>query len=669
MTEIMIRTGNPVPSSDARDRHDNSLALDEAVTGQQDSYTDRLGELRYTLKWMERAATGIPAVQAAIDAQSARDAILLSNGGIYESVASGLPATAVGKYFNVLDSNPDGYLILYQNVSGAAVERKRWPSKQLVDSIFEIVKALQGTGDVAFTFQDELGFIIANILNDGSLDLLKTVLKATDSDRLDIFGDDGFIWSSFGPESSEINGLEFKSIPGLPPGTYFMGEDGFIVGEISNDSVQFGVSGSVPPEQQSRPLVTGGQIRTTVIQVVGYGQSLSRGSEAVPILSTSQPYRNVMLASGLKARPGQADYDGSHFVPLIEQLTASNEGETPISGTLNGLVRRLIEGGEAVGDWKFAGTAAGLGGQPVENLFPGAPGSVHPYEKMVETIEDSKRCADAAGESYSVWAYTWQQGESNYSSASGDGRTQSSYGYAEKMIELFDTLTGDVVRITSQEFRPYLFTYQTAANRRYGFPGQNFTALAQWRLSKSRPDVVCVAPAYIFPVAGDNLHLSNLGSWLMGEYFSRAMHTTMISRGEKWRPLEPVSVNWLDNRIDVKFHVPSGALVIDGALAAITDNSGFDLWINDATREDIITSVEVTGVDTVRINLSSKANPASVLTYARGRAGQISGPVGGARGNIRDMAGDYDKRSAPNGDIFDLHNPCVVFQYSRTLGF
>lgn len=288
------------------------------------------------------------------------------------------------------------------------------------------------------------------------------------------------------------------------------------------------------------------------------------------------------------------------------------------------------------------------------------------FERMVKTISDSKSLADSLGKSYSVWAYTWVQGENNYS----DSWTTSPYQYMQYELSLFDTLTEKVLGITRQKFRPYLFSYQVGAHRRSGKDTMQI-ALSQWRITRQRPDVVLSVPVYICPVASDRLHLTNEGSWLLGEYMSRAMYETMVRRHGKWRPLEPISVDWRESYIDVEFHVPRGELVLDDALAALTTNFGFDIREADIVAEDIISSVEVVTPNQIRITLARAAATDAVLTYARGRPGDssASGPVAGPRGNLRDTHGLFDVVTSPLGNTFALHNPCVMFQYDRKFGF
>ncbi|QMP23941.1 GDSL family hydrolase [Pseudomonas phage DDSR119] len=121
MADLPYNTGNAIGSADPKDRWDNSIGLDYAMLSTTDYWKDRLGRNRRTLYWMERAATGIPAVSAAERAETAAAAAQLS-AGIYDTTAAGLAATTNGKYFSVPQpGNPSTALMLYKNNAGAAL--------------------------------------------------------------------------------------------------------------------------------------------------------------------------------------------------------------------------------------------------------------------------------------------------------------------------------------------------------------------------------------------------------------------------------------------------------------------------------------------------------------------------------------------------------------------
>ena len=150
-------TGNPVGSTAAKDLSDNAENLDKMLNGDDYEYDDRLGRPRKSLKWMEDAALAIPAIDAALrseqqaerseieadralnaksEAEAARDAAQLS-AGVYPNTGAGLAATTAGQFFSVPSPDSSQYLILYQNVAGAAVENARYPSAKAVTDLAE----------------------------------------------------------------------------------------------------------------------------------------------------------------------------------------------------------------------------------------------------------------------------------------------------------------------------------------------------------------------------------------------------------------------------------------------------------------------------------------------------------------------------------------------------
>lgn len=586
----------------------------------------------------------------------------MSGALIYTSTALGLAGTVSGGYFSVLAADASDYLILYRNEAGVAVEKKRYPSSQALSEVQDVIRQIEAEESDAFSFEDEFRYILMRLLRDGTLDLLGGQLR-NNGDGLEVSDPNGFIVARFGSLSSFVNGLTFQ--PTEEEGIEFSDENRFIVGRIAPGTAYFGLPAAQSTLTPIAEALLDQQIRTYFKQVLGYGQSLARGYFAKPAISTVQEYQNVMMASGVKSRPGDPGYTPDTFAPLVES-DFGDEGETPVSALCNGLVRRAVADGESEADWIMVGAATGRGGRSVEQLSAAPLGEGY-YEKTIQTVRDGLAAATKLGKTYSVWAYTWDQGESNYTTTVS---TKSAYQYAEYMMAIFDGLTREIVGITGQKFRPYLFTYQVAAHRKYDLDNMSI-ALSQWRLSRKRPDVVLAAPAYIFPTVEDVLHLTNEASWLLGEYRSRAMYETMVRRSGKWRPLEPVSVDWKSQAIDIKFHVPRGELVLDNALAALTANFGFDIRENGILVTDLISSVSVTAFDTVRISLSRAAAPDSTLSYGRGRPTdpKASGPATGARGNLRDTHGLYDQVQSPLGNTFALHNACVMFEFNRSTGF
>lgn len=562
----------------------------------------------------------------------------------------------------VVDSNPDEKLNGWYFWDNTAKKWKPWADQPILESRFDTVASriagteLQGE---PISFEDENGFVIGALTREGTIRVARGLetksVEIIEDDRsaLSVESSDGFTIFNVSPERTMIGGIYLEpTFDGT--GVKFVGGDGFVFG-----CLQKSYENNIP----TNFLKEAAQLRTQIMHVIGYGQSLGRGVNALPAISTVQPYKNIMIASGVRSREGESGYYPEAFSPLVEQ-SGSFEGETPIAGLCNGVVRRAMADGESQDDWVFLGSALGQGGRAIEQLMPSTDYLGY-FNKMVRMVRDSQALATKSGKTYSVWAYSWDQGESNYENAS---YTRSAYLYTQYMLNLFDKLSEAVAGITGQSFRPYVFSYQVGAHRKYN-RSEMTLALSQWRASRDRPDFVMAVPVYIFKTGSDSLHLTNESSWLLGEYKSRAMYVTMIRRGKKWRPLEPVSVAWGENYIDIKFNVPSGALVLDYALCNQASNYGFDVW-EGGQLADIVTSVSVVGDETVRVSISRPASASAILSYAKGRSTDTgSGPENGARGNLRDSNGDFDKVTSPLGNVFALHNPCVMFQYDRISGF
>ena len=581
----------------------------------------------------------------------------------YDSVALGLAGTVTGTQFSVLSSATNKYVDLYRNEAGAAVYVDSYPNKVAIDEIRVDISSSAGVGsDSAYDVIGDDDFVISRFVTDGSLEMMSGRFF-NDVDGIGVSDLAGKKIGKLGVGGSEINGLVVES--STAPGIEIIDDLDFVLpGGNFSDVTELSGGGSVSSPAN---LELNQQQRTNHMAIIDWSQSLGVGAYATPPISTTQLYNNLMLASGTKVRFGDAGYNASSYVPLIETVR-DIDGESPVTGLCNGVVRRAVEDGEDSANWSLIGCAPGRGGQSVEALSPGGNGD---YEKLVQLIKDQAALSKSLGKTYSVWGYAWIQGEANYSTTgSGATATKSAYQYAQLQLELFDGLSREVAAITGQKFRPYLFTYQVGAHRKYSSDTMQI-ALAQWRASRMRPDVVMAVPVYMFPVYTDNLHLTNESSWLLGEYHSRAVYETMVRRNGKWRPLEPVSVDWTNTYVDIKFHVPRGQLVLDNALAATAPNSGFDIRESGAVVTSLISSVSVIGPDTVRLALSRPAAADALLSYARGRAGDAtaSGPVIGARGNLRDTHGLYDTATSPLGNTFALHNPCVMFEFNRKTGF
>lgn len=403
-----------------------------------------------------------------------------------------------------------------------------------------------------------------------------------------------------------------------------------------------------------------------VYHIVGYGQSLSIGATASPALSTSQPYSNIMFSSGTAYSYDQGgSYNATSFAPLIEQYMPLLSGvqahaETPTSGALNGFSKRCVDMGLTAANYVMLGTQAGVGGQSIDALS-----STH-YMRLSTHIKDAKALSKIEDKTYSVSAITWYQGEADISAPIAYS------AYLQKLNAIADKIQKTAIDASEQSSEPILFTYQSTS---LSTSSANIVgvATAQWQVSVQRPDVVMTNPVYHLPHSTGDVHLTNEGSWLMGQYTARAMHWTFIL-GKKWRPLEPVIVEWFADHIDIQYHVPCKPIQLSTLLVGLVENYGFSIWNqnslsargDDAKIVNAISAVEVVSEDTIRLTLNTG------ITIPSGAALRYCEPGDGslvARGNVLDSHGLYDTVTSPSNTTYPLYNAGVFFQFDRRYGF
>ncbi|UAA39645.1 hypothetical protein KIH87_04615 [Paraneptunicella aestuarii] len=393
---------------------------------------------------------------------------------------------------------------------------------------------------------------------------------------------------------------------------------------------------------------------TQYSHIFTYGQSLSRGALALPIISNAQPYGNMTFSEGVHARASAEGYALDAFMPLVEE-EVGNQGETPTSGTLNYLVE-LIETEDNI-PWDqqesaYIGSAPGRRGYPIDLLHKG---SIY-WTAMMEQVQAAKTLTEAEELSYRVAAITWTQGETDY--ANNTPRET----YTQLFSQMSDDFVSDVTAITGQSEPPILITYQIAAHRRY--EKDDFTiALSQKDVAAQKEQVYLATPMYHLEYGDDNLHLTAEGSLMLGKYYGLVAKKVLID-GTEWEPLQPETISWTPNAITIALHVPQGELTIDTETVSEAPNYGFDIWNAENTQIlDVISSVSLNGSN-ITIQLSQEVPAGSRLTYARGRPEDpfVANRTEGPRGNIRDSQGDSYQYLGQDGITRRLDNYLVMFQ-------
>ncbi|HGS4526693.1 TPA: sialate O-acetylesterase [Vibrio cholerae] len=429
-------------------------------------------------------------------------------------------------------------------------------------------------------------------------------------------------------------------------------ESGRAVLMIGQDGkVWFSTEEDKPPVRPIDALTKMGSIPADDMQFFCYGQSLSRGQNALPCVSVTQPFNNVTFASGVCSWSGDG-FDLSSFRPLTEtpyQGPGENNGETPTSSALNEASRRL---GTLYSDngFRFIGSAPGRGGYRINRLNKGT----ERYQSLIDQVAAAYAISQSEGRTHNVQAVFWTQGEADYVAQTGRE------GYKNLLVGLRDDISLDSAAITGQSFRVPLITYQVTSHKYYGFDYPSI-ALAQWDAANQDPDIILATPIYHMDYA-DMVHLENHDSEWLGRYYGKA-YAEAVYHKRPWKPLQPEAVTLQGKIIEVLFHVPTPPLVFDTDWVTAAVNMGFDIYDAEHQLLDIIDQVVVSGPSRVRITLTQSPPVGATLTYAHGREsdGPKSGRQTGARGNLRDSEGNNDIFTDASGQVRRMDNWCVIF--------
>ena len=438
---------------------------------------------------------------------------------------------------------------------------------------------------------------------------------------------------------ADVEGAATSTFPTDPPANSSGGSSS---GSADGSSSSGGPDGQ-PPEPPPVPYV-----HFDVNHVLSTGQSNSVANGGKPILSTTQPYGNLMFDTGVMTGAG-CDSNGctayqkpSSFVPLVEGDSFFYPVETMSSGLANEATKLALRAGKTAHDVLVS--LHGRSGNSYWCLRKGGCGwwadrnYVIPFEEGMMQVADAKAIAQAAGKSYVVRAvtaihgehdhYAYESGDSAFPLKGTDGQSTVK-DYADGLLEWQRDYESSIKAITGQAQPVPLFVSQYSH-----WNNVPTTKIAYMQLDahlRSAGKVVVIGPTYALGYDGHCLHFTNHGERQLGEYFAKA-YARVVVEGRRWEPLRPLSVKRDGSAIRVKLVVPKPPLVFDTVAVNDPGNYGFEL--DDATGATI-TSVALDGPDGVVVNLSGAPGPQARLRYAYTFRG-CAGPTSIARGNLRD---------------------------------
>ncbi|CAI2000138.1 Uncharacterised protein [Serratia ficaria] len=667
-------TQDPVPSAKIQDHVFAGAKLDEAMTSDEHTYTDRLGNKRSTIAGLEKKVDDLEPIKTYYITPEDPDGTI-----------AGLAGTPDGDMFRVAIPDAAGGTVAfnyYKNNGGFAEYVNSQPNKTYVDEVSEIARSTDNrtTGiNVAPDVYDEDGRLVGggffskngispiNYTEDGDANLPGIKIKSLTDDPERLWSADKNNKTFMA--GTKLGGLllgrtEIVEIPG-PPGLVFVDKNYIPYAcdpsyETDQDiPVIGGSSAPQPPDVNFRSY--------DYMGVRSEGQSLSLGAgnpaDNPQPISTTQKYGNL----GFSTNQNSPNTDTDTFVPLVEKRYQPTEGtwpaaETPCTGATHKLVESIEE---ETGlsfeqqDSIYVASAPGSGGQPLINLVKGTV----PYARSLDHTRNSVRLAAAAGRTFAELAMLFRQGESDY-------RDQTAReSYLTILLQYYSDYQSDKKEITGQLFDIILITYQLSTHRAYSRTNPTIALALRDAALMGKSEIAY--PGYIgdyYP--SDHIHGTPETYFMFSQYEGRMIY--------KKRKDLIAGITDRIHRLDVidevrqgvftmlYFNVPTPPLVFDVEWVTAAENMGFYIRDkNSYTVVEIITAVEISGPDRVRITTSRPLLESEIVTYGWGKAGDplTNGRTTGPRGNLRDSEGDLPGESYTDGAgvLRKLHNWCVIF--------
>jgi hypothetical protein len=434
------------------------------------------------------------------------------------------------------------------------------------------------------------------------------------------------------------------------------------------DKPAYNAVSSVQIDRNSEMFVPYGA--SLAIGVMANGQSLSVGSQGTPsiwgnpnpdyvLMPYTGPASDVRLS--LTTSAGAADVLSSGEITDIVAMDSRSGtvsvtyGQTPVETLCSAMHDDVMQHlGFAP---RLVGMTLGVGGIALADLVKGTQA----YTNTQVAITDVK--AEALGKGWRYWlpAVYWRHGESDAANAT----------YESGMVSYRTDFNTDSKAITGQASDIWFIMAQPSSFAN----GQDAAVRAMLALHVNQPTAFVLShPSYMLDYNiidealssdDDNVHLSARGYAMDGEYAYKAWRKTIFGK-ERWEPLRPLSAVRSGADIDITFAVPVEPLVID--TDTVTERAGTvkGFQYTDDSSPPAISSVTVTGSDTVRVTLASIPTGANQkIRYALNGHVATSPRVASERprGNLRDS----DTTRARFDPSLTLYNWCVHFEMAVTV--
>lgn len=348
------------------------------------------------------------------------------------------------------------------------------------------------------------------------------------------------------------------------------------------------------------------------------GQSLCVGFNASPALNTVQVGGNTRASS-------------TSFLALVE---------TTIEGPISGMLNTLSTLAGAARSW--IGKMGGCSSCSYDDIRLGSGQFASNLSQLQSSFLNTS--------TLQVVGFALMHGEN-------DEVENTTSTYAANIAQLRTDWEAYVVSTTGQTLPvPMFIAYQQAsqvelvANSRY----RDCSICDQQRMAvaSNTNRIFLVGPGYqyTYQSAGQDVHMTNTSSRLMGEMTGKAMKAVLID-GISWKPLEPTSIAVVSNTITITYHNPSSTsqLVWDETLVLERENPhrGFELYDPDPIDAPTIVTTTISG-STVVITLTKPPRTGSRIRYAyTGRDGIGATLATSPGGNLRNTDATVGQSGTP----------------------
>jgi len=361
-------------------------------------------------------------------------------------------------------------------------------------------------------------------------------------------------------------------------------------------------------------------------QVMSYGQSLSVGVAAGPVISTSQRFNSRMFSGGVRAQDGADEPWAQHasLVPLVEAEGAAVAGGTRFETPLSGMTEMLKEQGASP---RFLASAPGKGATAIAALAK--PGVL--YQRVVDDVMYGRW---RLGQAHKMLAYIWLQGEAETSAT----------GYAAAMETLRANIDADTKAITGQPDDVWCLSYQL---------DRALIGIQHLAASDTYSRIRVALPIYFLP-RSDGVHFTPEGSKIAGAYFGLAYKAIVLDGDTTWQPLKCTSVSVAGAVADLTYN--RSGLVFDTTTVSAQTNQGFRL-VDSGGSALTISSVAIVGGNTIRIMAAAAIPSGASVRYGYSSPTNTTHSLD--KGNLRDSQGDslvFDG----GGLDYPMHNWAVL---------